>query len=103
MKDFQETLKESMESILEPLSSKAPQGINTGFYRFDNILQGMNKGMLTVLASKSGTGKTSFALNIIKNLISQLAEHIPDLRSNIAHSLQKVELAHLLIPPKDKR
>ena len=74
MKDFQDTLKESMESILEPLSSKAPQGINTGFYRFDNILQGMNKGMLTVLASKSGTGKTSFALNIIKNLISQQAK-----------------------------
>lgn len=34
-----------------------------------------------------------------KNLISQLAEHIPDLRSNIAHSLQKVEINHLLIPP----
>ena len=34
-----------------------------------------------------------------KNLISQLSEHIPDLRSNIAHSLQKVEVNHLLIPP----
>ena len=34
-----------------------------------------------------------------KNLISQLSEHIPDLRSNIAHSLQKVEINHLLIPP----
>ena len=37
-----------------------------------------------------------------KNLISQLAEHIPDLRSNIAHSLQKVEIDHLLIPPEVK-
>ena len=37
-----------------------------------------------------------------KNLISQLAGHIPDLRSNIAHSLQKVEIDHLLIIQKDK-
>jgi tRNA(Ile)-lysidine synthase TilS/MesJ len=34
-----------------------------------------------------------------KNVISSLSEHIPDLRSNIAHSLQKVEINHLLIPP----
>ena len=37
-----------------------------------------------------------------KNLISQLSEHIPDLRSNIAHSLQKVELDHLLIVPEER-
>ena len=37
-----------------------------------------------------------------KKLISQLSEHIPDLRSNIAHSLQKVEIDHLLIPPDVK-
>lgn len=68
MKDIQDTLKENMELILKPLTSKAPQGINTGFFHFDNILQGMKKGTLTILASKSGAGKTSFALNIIKNL-----------------------------------
>ena len=35
-----------------------------------------------------------------KNLIADLSEHIPDLRSNIAHSLTRVELDHLLIPPE---
>ena len=34
-----------------------------------------------------------------KELIAALAERIPDLRSNIAHSLTKVELEHLLIVP----
>ena len=34
-----------------------------------------------------------------KQLIDNLAEHIPDLRSNIAHSLTRVEIDHLLIPP----
>ena len=34
-----------------------------------------------------------------KQVIDNLAEHIPDLRSNIAHSLTRVEINHLLIPP----
>ncbi len=34
-----------------------------------------------------------------KKLVSQLAEKIPDLRENIAHSLTRVEIDHLLIPP----
>lgn len=37
-----------------------------------------------------------------KKLITELSGHIPDLRSNIAHSLGKVELDHLLIPPGAK-
>ncbi|MBE6391075.1 MAG: tRNA 2-thiocytidine(32) synthetase TtcA [Lentisphaerae bacterium] len=34
-----------------------------------------------------------------KQVINDLAGHIPDLRSNIAHSLTRVEIDHLLIPP----
>jgi tRNA(Ile)-lysidine synthase TilS/MesJ len=34
-----------------------------------------------------------------KELVSKLAEKIPDLRENIAHSLTRVEIDHLLIPP----
>lgn len=33
-------------------------------------------------------------------LVETLAEKIPDLRENIAHSLTRVELNHLLIPPE---
>lgn len=35
-----------------------------------------------------------------KQLISDLSRRIPDLRSNIAHSLTRVELEHLLIVPE---
>ncbi len=38
-----------------------------------------------------------------KNLITSLSEHIPDLRSNIAHSLTNVELDHLLILPESRK
>lgn len=71
MKKLQDSLKETMENILAPLASKVPRGINTGFFHFDNMLQGINKGTLTILASKPGSVKTSFALNIVKNLVRQ--------------------------------
>ena len=35
-----------------------------------------------------------------KKLINELSDRIPGLRENIAHSLTKVESAHLLIPPE---
>ena len=34
-----------------------------------------------------------------KGVIDELSRYIPDLRSNIAHSLSKVETDHLLIVP----
>lgn len=36
-----------------------------------------------------------------RELISHLSERIPDLHSNIAHSLSRVELKHLLLLPED--
>ena len=36
-------------------------------------------------------------------VIGNLSEYIPDLRSNIAHSLTRVEIDHLLIPPENKK
>ena len=74
MKKLQDSLKETMGNILAPLASKVPRGINTGFFHFDNMLQGINKGTLTILASKPGSAKTSFALNIVKNLVRQQAK-----------------------------
>ena len=35
-----------------------------------------------------------------KNLVTQLASHIPDVRSNIAKSLSHIELEHLMVPPE---
>jgi predicted transcriptional regulator len=68
MKSLNDSIKESFEILLENISFKKPQGIASGYPNFDNILRGINKGNLTVLASKPSLGKTAFALNIIHNL-----------------------------------
>lgn len=74
MKSLNDSIKESFEILLENISFKKPQGIATGYPRFDNMLRGMNKGTLTVLASKPSLGRTAFALNIIHNLTKRTPE-----------------------------
>ncbi len=43
-------------------------GIPTGFEYLDNLLGGMGKSDLIILAARPGVGKTSFALNIATNV-----------------------------------
>ena len=74
MKSFNDSIKESFEILLENISFKKPQGIASGYPRFDNMLRGMTKGTLTILASAPSLGKTAFALNIVHNLTKQTPE-----------------------------
>ena len=74
MKSLNDSIKESFEILLENISFKKPQGIATGYPRFDNMLRGMTKGTLTILASAPSLGKTAFALNIVHNLTKQTPE-----------------------------
>jgi replicative DNA helicase len=51
------------------------RGIRTGFTDLDNILAGMQKSDLVILASRPSMGKTSFALDIARNIA--IHEKIP--------------------------
>ena len=74
MKTLNDSIKESFEILLENISFKKPQGIATGYPHLDNMLRGMTKGTLTILASAPSLGKTAFALNIVHNLTKQTPE-----------------------------
>ena len=74
MKTLNDSLKESFEILLENISFKAPQGIATGYPNFDNMVRGLNKGSLTILASCPSLGKTALALNIVNNLTKRTPE-----------------------------
>lgn len=63
-----ETLEEAWERI-ERLhkGDGALRGVSTGFSDLDNILGGLQKSDLVVIAARPSLGKTSLALNIAKN------------------------------------
>ena len=68
MKTLSESLKESFEILRD---ARKPEGIVTGYQNFDNIVQGLRKGTVTIIISHPALGKTSFALNIVNNLIKR--------------------------------
>lgn len=43
-------------------------GARTGFVQLDNITSGLNKSDLIIIAARPGMGKTSFVMNIAKNV-----------------------------------
>lgn len=51
-------------------------GIETGFSHFDNITAGFQKSTLNILAARPGVGKTSFALNIARNVAIRKKETV---------------------------
>jgi replicative DNA helicase len=60
--------REEVDHIQRVSKSSAPYtGVETGFYRFDELTSGLQKQDLIVLAARPGVGKTAMALNIAAN------------------------------------
>ncbi len=62
---IKEALAESFERLDElQRNSGEMRGVATGFADLDNVLAGMQKSNLIILAARPGIGKTAFSLNI---------------------------------------
>src|SRR5690606_27282346 len=60
-----EALAESFDRLDELHKNKSGmRGVPTGFVGLDNVLAGMQKSNLLILAARPGVGKSTFALNI---------------------------------------
>ncbi len=65
---LKDTLVESFERIDELQRSDGKlRGVATGFQDLDNLLAGLQKSNLIILAARPGMGKTAFALNIAQH------------------------------------
>lgn len=69
-KNFTESLQEKIE-YYEKTGTYLFSGIRSGFFKFDYALNGFKKGGFYVLGAQTSVGKTTFALNIAKQVASQ--------------------------------
>jgi replicative DNA helicase len=65
------SIKETLDGAWERLdrlnkSAEELRGVRTGFHKLDNKLAGFQKSDLIILAGRPSTGKTAFALDIIR-------------------------------------
>ena len=63
-----EVLYTNYEDIENTSLGNKEQGIQSGFYDFDALTQGLNRGDLIVLGGRPAMGKTSISLNIALNI-----------------------------------
>jgi twinkle protein len=54
--------------VPESFFEKIDIGISSGWYDLDRILGGIRKGEITVITADTGVGKSTFCLNLFKNL-----------------------------------
>ncbi len=69
---LQDTLESAFERI-EHLNTEEgrARGVSTGFTDLDNIISGLQKSDLIILAARPSMGKSAFASNIAKNVASK--------------------------------
>src|SRR5664279_695770 len=66
---IKDTLADSFDRIDElQKEGIGMRGVRTGFIDLDNMLSGMQKNNLIILAARPGQGKTAFMLNIAQNI-----------------------------------
>ncbi len=66
---LKDTLTESFDRIDElQKTGSGLRGIRSGFVDLDNVLSGMQKSNLIILAARPGQGKTAIMLNIAQNI-----------------------------------
>lgn len=63
-----EKIENIVSDIFEENKSEQENLSNTGFPKFDGILNGMSAGNLIILASRPKVGKTAFALQVARNV-----------------------------------
>ncbi|MCQ2377639.1 MAG: replicative DNA helicase [Victivallaceae bacterium] len=66
--DLEELLKKQFELLMDILEHNVEPGIPTGFAPIDECTGGLKPGEMFVLAARPSIGKTSLALNVIRNV-----------------------------------
>ena len=63
--------KEVLEKVCENIFEEKPPVLQTGFKDLDIILSGVEKSSLITIGARPAMGKSSFATNIMLNLLEQ--------------------------------
>lgn len=67
---------ENLQKITSPETAEESKGIPTGFSLLDKYMTGLNKSDLILIGARPAMGKTSFALNIARNIAVQAKKKV---------------------------
>ncbi len=68
LSDFLREHFDELEELHHDPNQQTISGLSTGFPKLDEMTSGFQDGQLIVIAGRPGTGKTSFALSLVRNI-----------------------------------
>lgn len=67
---------DTLQKLSDPALAEEYKGIPTGFSRLDQYMTGLNRSDLILIGARPAMGKTSFALNIARNIAVQAKKKV---------------------------
>ncbi len=100
------TLTEAIQDAFHRLDSRigkdslAISGMPTGYVDLDNLLAGLQNSELVIIAARPSVGKTAFALNVVRNIITGFDTGRGDFPPTVLFvslEMSRIELAERLL------
>jgi replicative DNA helicase len=61
-------MEDVLHEVFEMIESRGQRGVETGFFELDDMLNGLQKGEMVIVAARPSMGKTAMAMNIIEHV-----------------------------------
>lgn len=71
-----ELVEETLEAIQNAQDGRLMAGIETGFFEFDEMTNGLQPGEMIIVAARPSMGKTAFALNVAEHMAMELKQPV---------------------------
>src|SRR4030095_16152044 len=61
-------MEDVLHEVFEMIENRGQRGIETGFFELDDMLNGLQRGEMIIIAARPSMGKTAFAMNLIEHI-----------------------------------
>jgi replicative DNA helicase len=63
-----EPMEKVLHEVFEMIENRGQRGVESGFHELDDMLNGLQKGEMIIVAARPSMGKTAFAMNLIEHI-----------------------------------
>jgi len=67
-----EPMEKVLHEVFEMIENRGQRGVTTGFHELDDVLNGLQKGEMIIVAARPSMGKTALAMNIVEYIAADL-------------------------------
>jgi replicative DNA helicase len=61
-------MEDVLHEVFEMIESRGQRGVETGYYEMDEMLNGLQRGEMIIIAARPSMGKTAIAMNLIEHI-----------------------------------